>query len=276
MHARQLIEIAGLVGLRATPLLRGDASICQDALSEYWIASRCRLDHWGRSLRSLGHSQSAPPSDGGDVLLSLAEELILSETLTRIIAAVCHAADARDATEDAGPIGRNALDAQRESLSRLRALTFAWWAADSPKTRHVRSLAKQAEQWTDVLLAYVSFAANIDHLAHDVSRVREYAYDSQLHGAEASGAASQLLLYALRTGFASATQPPITGELNRRVAGAALALFGPGGFDGHGLSRPAWMLRAERTAEDTVAMVDRLFADEQAADRTRLPERWRI
>lgn len=277
MQPRELVEVAGLISLRSGPLLQAGATLSSDALSEYWIASRCRLDAWGRALRVLGHSQSTPPSDdAADLLLRLAEEVTLAEVLTRIIAGVCSASDQRQAHEDAGPIGMNALAAHRETASRLKAITFAWWPADSPRTRHTRALTKQADSWSDVLLAYVSVAADVDHLAIDPSRLREYAYDSQVHGNESSQAASQLLKYSLQTSFASATQPALNASHNRRVAGAAMALFGEQGFDGHGLMRPPWMLRAERTADDTETLVERLFDDLDTSSGIRLPQRWRI
>lgn len=277
MHARQLVEIAGLLSLRSGPLLRSGAPLCSDTLSEYWIASRCRLDCWGRTLRTLGHSRTAPPADeAGDLLVRLVEEITLSETLTRIVAAICSAEDQRRRGEEAGPIGQNMLDGQREAASRLRALVFAWWPADSPRSRHARSLTKQAERWTDVLLAYVASSADVERFSHDPSRLREYLYDVQTHGADSSQAASQLLSLGLRESFTSARQPPLNDDLNRRIGGAAMALFGAAGFDGHGLPRSAWMLRAERTADDAAALVSRLFEDDSIPKGMRLPQRWRI
>lgn len=276
MRARQLVEVAGLVGLRSGPLVRSGATLCSDALAEYWIATRCRLDQWGRSLRTLGHSGSAPPpQEAGDLLVRLVEEITLSEVLTRIVAAVSLAADSHRGATDAGPIGVNALDGHREASSRLRALVFAWWAADSPRARHARSLARQSENWTDLLLAYVPAGPGIERLAFDPTRLREFAYDSQTHGAASSEAAAPLLAFGIRAAFASARQAPLAEELNRRVAGASLALFGGAGFDGHGLTRSAWMLRAERTAEDTVALIDRLLENDTAWREPRLPQRWR-
>lgn len=277
MHSRQLVEVAGLLSLRCGPLLKSGATLCSDTLSEYWIASRCRLDCWGRTLRLLGHSRSAPPPDeAGDLLIRLVEEITLSESLTRIVAAICSADDQRRSGEEAGPIGQNALDGHREAASRLRALVFAWWPAESPRSRHSRSLTKQTERWTDVLLAYVAASADVEQYAFDPSRLREYLYDVQTHGAESSQAASQLLAFGLRESFSTARQAPLNEDLNRRIAGSALALFGPAGFDGHGLVRPAWMLRAERTADDTVALLSRLFDDDDTPHGMRLPQRWRI
>lgn len=271
-----MIETAGLLSLQSAELLRGGAELCSDALSEYWIASRCRLDRWGRSLRLLGHSRSAPPGDeAGDLLMRLSEEMALSEALTRIVAAIGCVHDRRRRGEEAGPIGLNTLDAHREAASRLRALVLAWWPKDSTRSRLARSLARQAEHWTDALLAYVSTAGSIDHLAIDPTRLLEFAYDSQTHGFEASRTSNQLLALALRASFAGARQEPLNPDLNRRIAGAALALFGSEGFDTLGLMKPVWMLRVERHTDDTAALVDRLFSDEEPG-AIRLPARWRI
>ncbi|MGL4512232.1 MAG: hypothetical protein ACRCT8_04020 [Lacipirellulaceae bacterium] len=278
MHARELVELAGLMCLRSKPLLDQHPALCDEALSEYWIASRCRLDNWGRALRGLGQSATvAPqhsPSAGHDGLVAIAEEIVLAEVLTRAVAAIALAHDTRHGRTEAAPIGRNALDSQLEARSRLRALCFARWPAESAKARHVRSLGKQADRWTDVLLAYIHRVADVAHLAVDRSRLLEFAYDSQAHGHSSSEAAGQLLGYSLRTSFSAATARVTSPDLNRRVAGAALGLFGPDAFDGLGVIRSPWMMRAERSADTAITLLEGLF--DVGADRgLRAPERWK-
>ena len=264
------------MSLRAPLLIKQGGPLSSEALAEYWIASRCRFDQWGRELRVLGQSQTAPPTDASDLLSRLAEEMTLSEPLTRIVAAVCVVHDARCSAEEAAPIGVNLLQAHRDVISRLRALTFAWWPSSAPRALHARSMARQADQWADVLLAYLTPLGDVERFAIDASRLREFAYDSQVHGAASSETADALLGHALRMAFAAATRPTVCGDLNRRIAGATLGLFGPEAFDGHGLARPLWMLRAERTADDTAALIDRLFVDGSDEGALRLPARWRI
>lgn len=279
MHAQKLIETAGWISLHGKSLIDNCPVLPEDALSEYWIASRCRIDHWGRALRALGNSESIASGKSKvqtEPLIELAEEIFLSEVLTRVVAAVALVHDNRYGREEANPIGRNALDAHKEARSRLRSLIFTWWPSNSPKARHARSLAKQAERWTDVLLAYVSRSGDVDHLAYDISRLREFAYDVQMHGAASSEAAGQLLTFSLRASFASANQPPVCGSLNRRVGGAALGLYGSEAFDSFGLLQPPWMIRAERSTDDAMAMIDSLFTGDFTERSSRLPERWRI
>ncbi len=279
MHAQKLIEVAGWISLHGKSLIDNCPVLPDDALSEYWIASRCRMDHWGRALRSLGQSESVTTdklTGHAEPLLSLAEEILLSEVLARVVAAVAHTHDTHHKREEASPIGRNTLEAHREARSRLRSLIYTWWPGDSPKARHVHSLAKQAERWVDVLLAYVSRSGDVDHFAYDVSRLREFAYDVQLHGPASSEAAGQLLTFSLRASFAAANQPPVCSHLNRQIAGAALGLYGSEAFDSFGLLRPPWMIRAERSTDDAIALLDSLFVGDFTGQSNRLPERWRI
>lgn len=277
MHARELVEAAALLCLRSRTLIDQSTPLDQDALSEYWIASRCRLDHWGRLLRSLGNSHSAPASEeDGDLLARLSDEVSVSEVLSRAVAAICLAHDKQHGLDEAAPITRNALDAHRESRERLRKLRHAWWPSDSPKTGLARSLERQSARWTDVLLAYLGHAPEVEPLAFDSTRLREFAYDSHTHGQASSEGALQLLLFSLRSSFSAATSMPVCGDLNRRIAGAAIGLFGPDAFDSLGMMRPTWMLRAERTTEETIALVDHLFTDDAPDRGFEVPHRWWI
>ncbi|MEO1497452.1 MAG: hypothetical protein AAFV43_09910 [Planctomycetota bacterium] len=276
MHARSLIDVASLVSLHSVSLVRQRAPLPDDALSEYWIASRCRLDAWGRSLRMLGHSETLVQSQSGPTLLALSEEIVLSEVLARVVAGVTHVCDAAVRADEAGPIGRNALIGCQDAHRRVRALTTAWWPSDSPKRRLFRSLEARAATWSDVLLAYVARSGDVDHLAIDKARLREYAYDSHAHHGASSEAAAELLRFSLNAAFSAATQPPACPELNARLAGSALGLFPPALFDSHGLARKPWMIRAERSAEEASTMIEKLLAGGTSTGPLPRPERWRL
>lgn len=275
MHARSLVEIASLASLHSVSLVSQRAPLADDALSEYWIASRCRLDAWGRALRLLGNSRSAGVAVDGPGLLALAQEIVLSEVLARVVAGVTHVNDQLTGSDEAGPIGRNALVGCQDAHRRVRALTAIWWGADSPKRRLFRSLEARAASWTDVLLAYVARSGDVEHLAIDRARLREFAYDSHAHSGVSSEATTELLRFALNAAFAAATEPPACPELNRRVAGSVLGLFPLSLFDSVGLIRRPWMIRAERSAEEASAMIEALVTGGTANPRLPTAERWR-
>ncbi|TWT46543.1 hypothetical protein [Botrimarina hoheduenensis] len=275
MHARQLVEYAGLAALHAPSLIEQPAPLGDDALAEYWVASRCRMDEWGRALRLLGHSQSAAATPQAPCLAALGEEILLSEVLARIVAAITAAHDQSLHVNESAPIGSNTLEGCIEARQRWRTLAAAWWPADSPKRRLLRSLEKRAAHWSDVLLAYVARGGNVDAFALDVSRLREFAYDAHPHNAVGSEAVAELLRFSLSAAFSAATRPPVCGDLNRRICGAALGLFSDTSFDGLGLLRRPWMIRAERSAEQASTLIAALLQDGLSNPRLPAPARWR-
>ncbi len=296
MHACDLVETAATLSLSARLLIEDSPRLCEQALAEYWAASRCRLDEWGRRLSALAHHPRSPKENprqhgelGGD-LATLAEDIVLSQPLTRVVAAVTVAHDRRHDTSEAGPIGRNVLAGHDESVGRVRAVADAWWSSASSQATRLRRLTLRTERWTDLLLGYLlplcgtpgdrSPSGHAVEFTFDPVRAQEFAYDAQTHANHAGGlmAADKLLRASLREAFATTgggNQTSPTALFNRRLAGAAVGLFGPESFDGHGLLRSTWVARIERVTDDTVGMVEDLFRDDTPAP-FQAPARWRM
>lgn len=293
MQIRETIEVAGLICFNARHLLEDSPALSEEALSEYWVSSRCRLDNWGRRLRELAHSPRAGlPPDRQYHLQSLAEEVLLGRMLTRTVAAICVAHDRRHDHEEAGPIARNILAGHCEAVARLRPLMRAWWPKASCQYIDTQVLSSRCERWTDLLLAYVlplcgtpgchMPAGHPIEFAFDPVRAQEFSYDAQLHS-EPSEGADKMLGVSLRLAFTPNTHSkalPLDAmttendDLNRRIAGAVLGLFGPEAYDGHGLLRSTLQARLERTSDDTLGMIEDLFGDASTV-RVRPPARWR-
>src|SRR5262249_36380829 len=53
MHARDLAELAALVAVHAPVIVQGAGRVPHSSSEQYWAASKCRLDRWGRLLRQL-------------------------------------------------------------------------------------------------------------------------------------------------------------------------------------------------------------------------------
>jgi len=304
MHARELVEVASILCIDAEQLLHpapaaaASPRLCQQALAEYWAASRCRLDEWGRRLSRLAHPPHSSTGQAGSELAELAEEIVLSQVLSRTMAAITLVHDRLHDHSEAGPIGRNTLAGHDEAVSRLRALAGAWWRPASAPASRLRRLTNRTQRWTDLLLGYVlplcpwpakaadrtqplpqhAAAGHAVQFAFDPARAQEFAFDAQMQtGLEATG---QMLQLAIREAFATTTlAPPQSGSpgapFNRRIAGAAIGLFGPEAFDSHGLLRSTWLNRMQRTADDTFGLVEDLFSD-PTPSAFEPPARWRM
>lgn len=274
MHARELVEIAALLAVAPRP--DSGVSLCEDALAEYWIASRCRIDHWSRSLRRLGHSQTAAPEAPCDLLERLAEEITLSSVLCRVVAAIAHGLEHGHPTtgRNSASVAASALANQQEAAARLRGLVGAWWPNDGERAQRLAGQRKLSARWSDHLVAYAAPIASARRFAFDSAVVEDAAADIPT-GAAARAATQRLLRLGVRTAFSGCRKEPLRPELNARVGGAALGLIGPGAFDGHGLLRSPWMSRVERVADDAAAMVEQLFLDAPPR-RDLAASRWRV
>lgn len=275
MHARQLVEIAAL--LAVAPRQRDAATLCEEALAECWIASRCRVDHWSRALRRLGHSQTAPADAPADLLERLSEEITLSGVLTRVVAALTHGLEQRahQGVHGTASVAANSLASHQEASSRLQGLVAAWWPRDGQRAKRFVRVRKLAARWSDHLVAYAAPIESARRFAIDSAVVEEVAADIPT-GAAARGAAQRLLRLGVRTATIGCRCEPLRPELNARIAGAALGLIGPGAFDGHGLLRSPWMSRVERVADDAAAMVEQLFLDAPPRRGDLAAGRWRV
>lgn len=272
MHARCLLEIAGVVGQTAGPSLRAGAPLASDSLAEYWIASRCRLDTWGRALRRLGHSQTLPPgNEAGDLLVRLVEEITLSVVLARVVTGVAIVSDRAHGCDDAAVVAASTLEAHLDTKRRLRRLVTVWWPPASQRLRYADGLQRQASAWSDVLLARLGGGAGFASLVSDRQRHAQARRDAQQEDTRAARLVERLTQLGLRHGLTGARLPPVAAELNQRIGSAALGLVPAAAFDGFGLPRPAWMLRAERVVEEAVGLIGLADKADEPADGNPVP-----
>ncbi len=59
MHARELVEVAGLVAYQAPAFMLGGASPPLAQLEQYWAAAKSRYESWQRTLRELADEDAA-------------------------------------------------------------------------------------------------------------------------------------------------------------------------------------------------------------------------
>lgn len=265
MHPRELLEVAGLIAFHSRSLLEATTRLNDEAVGAYWVASRCRLDRWGYALRAYGHAARGPLGNPAVRLAPLAEEIIAGEVLTRCVAALFMAHDSIHHRRESASVGRNILAGHREAVDRLHAVTGAWWSHESASSRTLTSLKMRCERWTDLLLAYLHGASDVNELAFDARRMNEFAEDhadAKARGHESPCA--NLLVVSLRAAFGDVGRDSPNGDLHAQIAGAALGCFGAEAFDSFGLLRSTWLDRLQRTTDETAAMVGDLFAQEIA------------
>src|SRR4029453_16328671 len=107
MHARELAELAALVAVHSPVLIHGQGRAPHSSIEQYWTASKCRLDRWGRLLRQLAAAacEPQPPATlSWARIRPLLEEILVTELLTRLWTAAAAAYDAAHGDQDLEPI----------------------------------------------------------------------------------------------------------------------------------------------------------------------------
>lgn len=267
MHAIELVDVAGVLCLGARNLLEDCPHVSQSAILDYWTAARCRLDVWGRDLREFGRPGADVTSEA---FVSLAEEILLSQAHTRPLTALCVLHDSRwNTADETAAVARNILAGHDEALSRLKPL----WSRSIDKRHglHLNVVAGRAKRWSDMLLGYLLPSAgspgvrspegHVIEFAFEPQRVVEFAFDADAHSGRSLLDAQRLLSASLRMTLSGNYSPAANPDINRRIAGATFGLFGPEAFDEFGLLRSTWVRRIERSADETLGMLDGLFEE---------------
>jgi len=269
MHARDLADLAALVSVHGQQLVSASPRLVDQALESYWTASRFRLDRWCGTLRNLGDKMVQQrcvvwPPDATQVV----EEVFVGEILTRCFAAILAAHDSEHARCESDPIGRNILSGHRDATRRAADLLVSPANACLRHTESLQALQGRCQRWTDLLLAYLSRHTKVQDFAFDPARVQEFAVDASRHlGSATSNNAATTMLSA---GMWSTLEVLSVGDspnadLNRQIAAAVLACFGPEFFDSHGLLRSVWLDRLQSIPDETLALIHEWWQPAPAA-----------
>ena len=157
------------------------------ALSRYWTASRCRSDLWHRSLGRHRHAaQSGDPAALEHWWMrhgSIVAEIIVSELLSRVVAAVANLNDVHTERDEAAPVAEAVYQSHLEVCNRVHRAMLDRRGLSPGRLVRFQKLRRSVDRWGDELLA-VCVGVRSPHslsvvlpLASDQDRVRAAALD---------------------------------------------------------------------------------------------------
>ncbi len=225
MRSWELAELATHLANRGSGWCAQSRTLCSAALGEYWIASKCRLDRWNRSLKRSRQTSGRNRSNRHG-LGAVCQEILISEILSRVWASVASALDANLGTSEAEPLAVSVLTAHLDVTNRVLGLLSAGFTPVRGVRRDLNRLRRQAERWTDLLLGRFGWAPGIPQFAHDATRAADFAEDfAESNRQNQNNVPSERLLLraSLRStfrGHGNWTTP--NADLNARIAAAIL------------------------------------------------------
>src|SRR6266568_9438752 len=157
MHARELAELAALVAVHSPVIVHGAGRVPHSVCEQYWVASKCRLDRWGRLLRKLTDAAGQPQLPATLAwprVRPVLEEILATELLTRMWTATACAYDAARSDQDLEPVARSVFTGHLDARRRLLTLLADGQVIRRPESVELDHLRRRVERWTDMLLAY--------------------------------------------------------------------------------------------------------------------------
>jgi hypothetical protein len=264
MHARELVEVAGLVASNGPLLVAAAPQKSSVYLEQYWATSRCRFESWNRALKycaTLSLEDSRQEFDRWVEIRAALDEIFTSEMLTRVWTAVLVARDRHWRSDAAEPLARNVLAAHLESRQRALAILLNAEGCSPAQAVALNRLRRRVERWTDVLLGGLLNLWDVLEFAIEPQRAADFATDLARHRGHPGGQpAWQLTLISLRNAFQTGLSPLAANpDANARITASILGCFPGELFDSTGIFKSLWLLRLSANASDAQGMISDLL-----------------
>lgn len=262
MHVVQLAELAAVITHHGPALLYRHSSVPPEAISSYWTASRLRLDLWHQALARFNLAKNSGNhyrmrcwwQDHMGVL----EEILTSELLTRVIAAIADGIDRAAQRDEFSPIAQAIYLSHLEARNRVQAAILDRRGCSVGDAVRLNRLRCTIERWIDVLIGQLAgYDLALVRYGIDVERTTSYAKDFDLYG---TSPARETIAWLTRASLTDTIRPKLAKhaalpQANRGVADSALMMLRPDMFDSVGTLKSLWMHRIENDSHRTDQLI---------------------
>lgn len=275
MHAAQLVDLAAVLALHGPSLLYQQNLVSEEVMQTYWIANRARFDQWHRCL---GVHREYEAANNHQAMVrwweenpGIADEILLSEPLTRVFAAIGMALDLACEIEEISPITQSVYVSHLEARKRVLEIIVSDRTVPVGEAVRLNRLRSTIERWTDTLLGYLMTQAGecALPLGFDRARIKAFSEDArQMPVGSARETTCWLLSAAMRDALVRQSRGEVAfAKENHKVADSVLMSLRPDLFDSVGVIKSLWLHRLERGAEQTDRVLKQLaLADISGAD----------
>lgn len=247
MHSLELVRLAAVIAAAAESLALRATPIPAGPLTGFWLANRERFELWDHGLtrfRDLEEVGRVPAMhDWWSTHLPMIEEILVSEILTRVMAAVGAMIDARVAQHDVEPLTQSVYRRHLEARGQvLRLLLFGRGGSVEDHAR-LNRLRNAAERWVDTLIAPLT-GPHPETLRYTIDAAQALRLGRETGSAGLPNPAALLTERfpwpLIESSLASLVQPRVAlPHANRQIAAAVLACLGERLFDSFGVLQSA-------------------------------------
>ncbi|MAI72373.1 MAG: hypothetical protein CMM01_15880 [Rhodopirellula sp.] len=265
MHSVLLVDLAAVVSEHGPAILYGRDTLSPEALTKYWTATHARFSLWHQAMARYRRAEQTEARDDMDVWwsdhTSLMEEILVSEMLTRVLAALGAQMDAGSEDEEVSPVTHAILLNHLEASNRVHQIMLKARGTTATKAERLNRIRQGIESWSDVLIGRMSTRnpAPLQY-ALDRKRATEYADEAALQGhgvlRKTSNALMNISMHNMI--FQRMSSEPALPAANREVSRSVMLMLRPELFDSVGVLKSLWMHRLENSVAQTDRMLDEL------------------
>ncbi|MEM6779210.1 MAG: hypothetical protein AAF670_16260 [Planctomycetota bacterium] len=264
MHAAQFAQLASVLSQMGPSLMTRRCPVTPEAINQYWVASRSRLDLWHQTLARFTQARASGDATRlrrwWDQHTGVLEEIMVSEIMTRVVVAVAEGVDRGAAKDDFLPIAHAIHLSHLEARNRVQATLLDRRGCAVADAVRLNQLRRMVERWIDTLVG--NLAATDERLIRygvDAIRVRSHAAEARetrtIADFETIG---WLTRTAMMEGLQRKLSPRVSlPRANQAVANSILLMMRSDMFDSVGTLKSLWMHRMEAD----VALADQMLEE---------------
>lgn len=267
MHSVLLVDLAAVVSEHGPAILYGRNTLAPEALTQYWAATHACFGLWHQAM---GRYSCAEKTNNHHAIeewwsdhTAVMEEILVSEILTRVVAALGAGMDERSSEEEISPVTHAILLNHLEASNRVHQIILKARGTAATKAANLNRVRQGIERWTDVLIGRMSIrnSAPVQY-AIDPDRATEYAKEASLQGHGVTRRTSNALMNLSMRDMISRrlSSEPALPAANREVSRSVMLMLRPELFDSIGALKSLWMHRLESSADQTDQMLAELTA----------------
>ncbi|QDT11227.1 hypothetical protein [Planctomycetes bacterium K23_9] len=254
MHCITLAEVAAILSQHGPDLISSQTEIRSEAVTCYWASSRRRIAIWHGLLAE--HRAAQRVGDTVDLRfwwdrnMPLLEEIIVSEMLTRVVAAVTAEIESANASakgrDEVSPVTHTIFLAHLDVSHRVHRLMIHREGYSVHHAVRLNRLRQGVQRWNDALIGRLSMQpSEALAFAFDHDRAATFAKESRERGVHAVRNVSCWLMNASMRDMLSrrVSTEAAFPEANQDVADSVMSMLQPELFDDLGTLKSGWLHR---------------------------------
>ena len=252
MHCVLTADLASMLSEHGPAIIRGRSVFAPQAVAGYWAASRNRFELWHQTLARYRHAEESgefhPLRDWWRDHVVVLEEVLVTEILTRVIAALAATIESNMGIEETSPVTHAVHTSHMEARNRVQKIMLFGRGNSIEDAVRLNRLRQTVERWTDAMIGRMAIQStrNLQY-AYDPVRAAHYSEDMRRLG---HGAARHTAMWLMNASMhdtlcRQTSERAALAEANRAISQNVLLMLRPNLFDSLGTLKSIWLHQLE-------------------------------